>query len=85
MTYLMRIFFGCKEWETPFSECVINRIAQVGDGVEVTDAAQASAKYTQGKKTYSFPETGSLEKYWFSGWSDAAITVTVVDQETYSE
>ncbi|MBP5720514.1 MAG: hypothetical protein J6W82_05560, partial [Bacteroidales bacterium] len=58
---------------------------EVGDGVEVTGAAQASAKYTQGKKTYSFPETGSLEKYWFSGWSDAAITVTVIDQETYSE
>jgi len=58
---------------------------KVGDGVEVTGANQASAKYTGGKKTYTFTTAGSLEKYWFSGWSDAAITVTVVDQETYSE
>ena len=30
----MRIFFGCKEWETPFSERVINRVAEVGNGIE---------------------------------------------------
>lgn len=67
---------------------IMNEGIRVGDGVEVTGAAASNAgvKYTQGKKTYSFPaKTASLEKYWFSGWSDAAITVTVVDQETYTE
>lgn len=59
---------------------------QVGDGVEVSGAANAGVKYTQGKKTYSFPKSASLEKQWFSGWADTApITVTVIDQETYSE
>ncbi len=59
---------------------------KVGENVEVTDATNAGAKYTGGKKTYSFPKAASLEKQWFSGWADATpITVTVVDQETYSE
>ena len=59
---------------------------KVGENVEVTDATNAGAKYTGGQKTYSFPKAAALEKQWFSGWADATpITVTVVDQETYSE
>lgn len=58
---------------------------KVGDAVEVTGATNAGAKYSGGKKTYTFSTTLTLEKQWFSGWSDSAITVTVVDQETYSE
>lgn len=58
---------------------------KVGVNVEVTGATNAGTKYTEGKKTYSFTTQASQPKYWFSGWSDAAITVTVVDQETYSE
>ncbi len=59
----------------------------VGDAVEVTGAANQSVKYTEGKKTYSFPKADSIEERWFSGWAadGAAITVTVVDQETYAE
>jgi hypothetical protein len=67
------------------ASAVLSDGIKVGDGVEVTGAANAGAKYSQGKKTYSFTTAASIEKYWFSGWSDAAITVTVVDQETYSE
>lgn len=58
---------------------------KVGSGVEVTGAANANTKYSNGNTTYSFTTTMTNEKRWFSGWSDAAITVTVVNQETYSE
>ncbi|MBR5043104.1 MAG: hypothetical protein IKX67_07670 [Bacteroidales bacterium] len=56
---------------------------KVGNGVEVTGAANANTKYSNGNTTYSFGTTMTNEKRWFSGWSDAAITVTVVGQETY--
>ena len=58
---------------------------QVGVDVEVTGATNGGTKYTGGMKTYTFTTTGTPEKYWFTGWSDAAITVAVVPQETYSE
>lgn len=58
---------------------------EVGEEVEVTGAANAGVKYSGGKKTYKFTTTPSLEKQWFSGWADPAITVTVVDQESWSE
>ena len=64
---------------------VLTEGLKVGVDVEVTGATNAGTKYTEGKKTYSFTTQASQPKYWFSGWSDAAITVTVVDQETYSE
>ncbi|MBR5043103.1 MAG: hypothetical protein IKX67_07665 [Bacteroidales bacterium] len=59
---------------------------KVGVDVEVSGAANPGAKYTEGKKTYTFTKSASLEKQWFSGWADgAAITVTVVNQESYTE
>ena len=58
---------------------------EVGEEVEVTGATNAGVKYSGGKKTYKFTTTPSLEKQWFSGWADPAITVTVVDQESWSE
>ncbi|MBR6054854.1 MAG: hypothetical protein IKP46_05905, partial [Bacteroidales bacterium] len=67
------------------ASAVITTGIEVGDGVEVTGAANAGTKYTNGKTTYTFSTTLTAEKKWFSGWSDAPITVTVVDQETYSE
>ena len=57
---------------------------EVGDGVEVTGAANAGTKYSNGRTTYTFSTTLTDEKKWFSGWSDAAITVTVIGQESYS-
>ena len=67
------------------ASAVITTGIEVGDGVEVTGAANAGTKYSEGRKTYSFTTTLTAEKRWFSGWSDAPITVTVVAQETYSE
>ena len=67
------------------SSAVVTTGIEVGDGVEVTGAANAGTKYSEGRKTYSFTTTSTAEKKWFSGWSDAPITVTVVAQETYSE
>jgi len=58
---------------------------KVGNGVEVTGAANGNTKYSNGNTTYSFGTSASNEKRWFSGWSDAPITVTIVGQETYSE
>ena len=59
---------------------------KVGEDVEVTGAANAGTKYTEGKKTYTFTTSSTLEKRWFTGdGTGAAVTVTVVDQETYSE
>jgi hypothetical protein len=59
---------------------------KVGFDVEVTGAANQGAKYTGGKKTYTFTTASSPEKRWFSGdGTGAALTVSVVDQETYSE
>ncbi|MBO4340937.1 MAG: hypothetical protein J5835_05865 [Bacteroidales bacterium] len=65
------------------SSAVITTGIKVGNGVEVTGAANANTKYSNGNTTYSFTTTMTNEKRWFSGWSDAAITVTVVGQETY--
>lgn len=56
---------------------------KVGNGVEVTGAANGNTKYSNGNTTYSFGTSASNEKRWFSGWSDAPITVTIVGQETY--
>ena len=67
------------------ASAVITTGIEVGDGVEVTGAANAGTKYSEGRKTYSFTTTLTAENRWFSGWSDAPITVTVVAQETYSE
>lgn len=68
------------------AKAIMNVGIEVGEDVEVTGAANPGAKYSQGKKTYTFTTAASLEKQWFSGWADgAAITVTVVDQQTYSE
>ena len=67
------------------ASAVITTGIEVGDGVEVTGAANAGTKYSEGRKTYSFSGTLTNEKKWFSGWSDAPITATVVAQETYSE
>ena len=67
------------------ASAVITTGIEVGDGVEVTGAANAGTKYSNGRTTYSFTTTSTAEKKWFSGWSDAPITVTVVDQEIYSE
>ncbi|MBP5558674.1 MAG: hypothetical protein J6X71_02800 [Bacteroidales bacterium] len=67
------------------ASAVVTTGIEVGDGVEVTGAANAGTKYSGGRTTYSFTTTSTAEKKWFSGWSDAPITVTVVDQETYSE
>lgn len=68
------------------SNAVMIEGIQVGESVEVTGATNPGVKYSQGKKTYTFTKAASLEKQWFSGWADgAAITATVVDQETYSE
>jgi hypothetical protein len=64
---------------------VVTTGIKVGLGVNVTGAANAGTKYTGGKSTYSYGTSSSAEKKWFSGWSDAPITVTVVDQESYSE
>lgn len=59
---------------------------EVGEGVEVTGAANQGTKYTEGKKTYTFTSASSSEKRWFTGdGTGAPVTVTVVDQETYSE
>lgn len=59
---------------------------KVGENVDVTDAANPGTKYTGGKKTYTFTTSATPEKRWFSGdGTGAPITVTVVDQETYSE
>ncbi len=66
------------------SSAVLTTGLKVGGGVEVTGAANANTKYSNGYTTYSFGTTMSNEKRWFSGWSDAAITVTVVGQESYS-
>jgi len=67
------------------ASAVVTSGIEVGDGVEVTGAANAGTKYTNGRTTYSFTTTLTAEKKWFSGWSDAPITATVVAQETYSE
>ena len=67
------------------SSAVVTTGIKVGNGVEVTGAANAGTKYSNGNTTYSYGTSSSAEKKWFSGWSDAAITVTVVNQETYSE
>ena len=67
------------------ASAVVTTGIEVGDGVEVTGAANAGTKYSGGKTTYSFTTTSTAEKKWFSGWSDAPITVTVVAQESYSE
>ena len=67
------------------SSGIITTGIEVGDGVEVTGAANAGTKYSEGRTTYSFTTTLTAEKKWFSGWSDAPITVTVVAQESYSE
>ena len=67
------------------ASAVVTTGIKVGLGVNVTGAANAGTKYSNGKTTYSYGGSSSAEKKWFSGWSDAAITVTVVDQETYSE
>jgi len=66
------------------SSAVVTTGIKVGNGVNVTGAANANTKYSNGNTTYSFTTTMTNEKRWFSGWSDAAITVTVVGQETYS-
>ena len=66
------------------SSAVLTTGLKVGGGVEVTGAANANTKYSNGYTTYSFGTTMTNEKRWFSGWSDAAITVTVVGQESYS-
>ena len=59
---------------------------EVGDGVEVTGAANQGTKYSNGRTTYTFTSASSSEKRWFSGdGTGAPITVTVVAQETYSE
>ena len=65
------------------ASAVVTTGIKVGLGVNVTGAANAGTKYSNGKTTYSYGGSSSAEKKWFSGWSDAAITVTVVDQETY--
>ena len=67
------------------SSAVVTTGIKVGNGVNVTGAANAGTKYSGGNTTYSYGTSSSAEKKWFSGWSDAAITVTVVNQETYSE
>ena len=67
------------------ASAVVTTGIQVGDGVEVTGAANAGTKYSGGRTTYSFTTTLTAEKKWFSGWSDAPITATVVAQEAYSE
>ena len=66
------------------SNAVLTTGLKVGNGVEVTGAKNANTKYSNGNTTYSFGTTMTNEKRWFSGWSDAAITVTVVGQESYS-
>jgi hypothetical protein len=66
------------------SSAVVTTGIKVGDGVEVTGAANAGTKYSEGRNTYSFTTTLTDEKKWFSGWSDAPITATVVGQETYN-
>ena len=66
------------------ASAVVTTGIEVGDGVEVTGAANAGTKYSGGRTTYSFSTTSTAEKKWFSGWSDAPITVTVIGQETYS-
>ena len=56
---------------------------KLGEEVEVTGSANPGTKYSEGKKTYTFTKSASLEKQWFSAWADgAALTVTVVDQES---
>ena len=66
------------------SSAVVTTGIKVGLGVNVTGATNAGTKYSSGKTTYSFGASASAEKRWFSGWADPAITVTVVDQESYS-
>lgn len=65
------------------SAAVLTTGLKVGNGVEVTGATNAGTKYSNGNTTYSFTTTLTNEKKWFSGWADPAITVTVVDQESY--
>ena len=65
------------------SSAVVTTGIKVGNGVSVTGAANAGTKYSGGNTTYSYGTSSSAEKKWFSGWSDAAITVTVVGQESY--